>query len=135
MTLLFALPFLASAQGPSLANNYSQAMSKRLAFGLNRNATLYNGLVEQSKQLTAQGQDTKTIDANLAETKIIIDRGQANLAELPTGRRITTGSSTPASYSAIRQTVKEITTDIRLSYVKIKTIRLLIKNLPPSGIN
>ncbi|MFA5022785.1 MAG: hypothetical protein WC385_03180 [Candidatus Paceibacterota bacterium] len=129
-TLIFTLPFLASAQGPSLVSNYSKMMQERLAFGLNRNAKLYNGLVEKSVQLAEKGKDLSVINPKLAETKIIIDRGQKHLAELPERAKSLTASSTPKeSYAIVRGLIREIVQDLRLSYAKIREIKLLIKRL------
>ncbi len=126
--LVLALPLLTSAQGLNLVSNYSEAMSQRLAFGLNRNTRLYNKLVNQSVHLAQKGKNLSTINIKLTEAKIIIDRGQTRLTSLPTKAINLTSSSTPReSYLIVRQLVREIIQDIRLSYVKIRQTRLLIK--------
>jgi uncharacterized coiled-coil protein SlyX len=130
MIALFALPGLTQAQSSSLVANYSKIMSERLAFSLNRNARLYNSLVNKSTQLERAGKNISAISATLAETKIIIDRGQKHLTEFPSKANDLTASSTAQeSFLAIRQLVKEIIGDIRLSYAKIKEIKLLIKKI------
>lgn len=128
ISLILIVPLFASAQRTDLVANYSQMMSKRLSFGLNRNAHLYNGLVNKSAKLTQEGKDLSIVNAKLAETKIIIDRGRLHLNELPERAESLTASSTAKeSYAIVRVLVKEIIQDIRLSYAKIKEIRLLIK--------
>ena len=59
------------------------------------------------------------INVKLAETKLIIDHGQASLIRL----------SPQENYLTVRKSVREIIRNIRLSYVKIGEIKLLIKNV------
>ncbi|MCX6712290.1 MAG: hypothetical protein NT041_01195 [Candidatus Vogelbacteria bacterium] len=128
--VLLAIPALALAKETNSVTSYSKAMSTRLTFGLNRNATLYNKLVEQSVKLTKDGKSLSEVNVKLAETKLIIDRGQANLTLLSTKSLNLTATSTPKeNHKTIKQLVGEIIRDIRQSYVKIKEIKLLIKNI------
>lgn len=118
-TTILIFPFWVSAQDTSLTQNYSQIMTRRLTFSLNRNARQYNRLVEQNKLLTINNNKREEIDHQLVETKALIDHGQNRLTML--------ASAPNSGYAEVKGIVREIIGDVRQSYAKIREIRLLIK--------
>lgn len=130
IVISLSLPLGVLAKESSPVINYSKIMGERLTFGLNRNAEAYNDLVKKSLDLSSEGENLEEVNQKLAETKIIIDRGQLHIAELPNRAASGTATSTPReAYFIVRNLVSEIIDDIRLSYVKIKEIKLLIKQI------
>ena len=110
--------------------SYSKGMIPDLSFSINKDRQDYEQAINQTERLDQAGKPIETLNQKLIETNNLLNNASSSLLELEDGTNPTTADSTSTlPWTTVRELVKGIVADIRLSHAKIKVINNLINNL------